>query len=163
MQAAKAHSAYPASNGGGYSNGASTGNGYIAAGSYGATPAAGNYNLSADEYRKKHDLTIVGDNCPDPIQEFSAAGFTPDILDEVPPAKLSPHMGWSHPCSATHYSYPSYLCRPLILWGCLRFRRPCYPARRNLLGSRVIMRQLCISERTPWMFSIHRAPGPTNL
>jgi len=103
-QAAKAHSAYPASNGGGYSNGASTGNGYIAAGSYGATPAAGNYTLSADEYRKKHDLTVVGDNCPDPIQEFSAAGFTLDILDEVPPAKLSPPMGVIVPLQ--RYSLP---------------------------------------------------------
>ena len=46
-----------------------------------ATDAA--YELSADEYRRKHDLTVQGDSCPDPIQTFEGAGFTADIMDEV--------------------------------------------------------------------------------
>lgn len=39
--------------------------------------------MSAEEYRRKHDLVVTGDNAPDPIQDFQSAGFTPDILEEV--------------------------------------------------------------------------------
>jgi hypothetical protein len=30
-----------------------------------------------------HDLNIQGDSPPDPIQEFTAAGFPRDVLEEV--------------------------------------------------------------------------------
>ena len=45
--------------------------------------ASGNYAMTADEYRQKHDLIAQGDNCPDPVQTFEGAGFSRDILDEV--------------------------------------------------------------------------------
>ena len=72
--------AYPDSNGGYDSHGASNGYGQQA---YGPQGGVATYALSAEEYRAKHDLTIMGDNAPDPIQDFQSAGFTPDILDEV--------------------------------------------------------------------------------
>lgn len=72
--------AYPDSNGTYDANGAS--NGYAQA-SYGPSGGSATYSLSAEEYRRKHDLTVMGDNTPDPIQDFQSAGFTQDILDEV--------------------------------------------------------------------------------
>ena len=71
--------AYPESNG--YAT-QGTSNGY-AQESYGPQGGVATYTLSAEEYRAKHDLTVLGDNAPDPIQDFQSAGFTPDILDEV--------------------------------------------------------------------------------
>ena len=58
-------------------------NGHAQHQSYAPSAAAGTYALSAEEYKAKHDLTVIGDNAPDPIQDFQSAGFTHDILDEV--------------------------------------------------------------------------------
>lgn len=44
------------------------------------------FALSADEYRRKHDLTVVsrgGPPPPDPLQTFESAGFSDDIMREV--------------------------------------------------------------------------------
>lgn len=50
---------------------------------YNYRPAANNGPLSADEYRRKHDLNCTGGDVPEPIQTFEAAGFPREILDEV--------------------------------------------------------------------------------
>ena len=44
-----------------------------------------NFPLSADEYRRTHDLVVScpGGAPPDPLQTFEATGFTPDIMREV--------------------------------------------------------------------------------
>ena len=39
--------------------------------------------MSADDYRRKHDLVVQGQGVPEPIQSFDAAGFAPGIMDEV--------------------------------------------------------------------------------
>lgn len=67
------------------SNGHSS-NGYVTHGV--AQPSAGAGDMNPEEYRREHDLTVMGDNVPPPIQSFEAAGFTPDILDEVPSTPL---------------------------------------------------------------------------
>eukprot|EP00240_Pyramimonas_obovata_P002263 CAMPEP_0118931114 /NCGR_PEP_ID=MMETSP1169-20130426/7566_1 /TAXON_ID=36882 /ORGANISM="Pyramimonas obovata, Strain CCMP722" /LENGTH=523 /DNA_ID=CAMNT_0006873573 /DNA_START=71 /DNA_END=1638 /DNA_ORIENTATION=+ len=36
-----------------------------------------------DEYRKKHDMTVEGSNCPDPFMSFEDASIPPDIMSEV--------------------------------------------------------------------------------
>jgi len=40
-------------------------------------------DLTVAEYRAKHDMTVLGQNCPDPFQSFQSVGFPPDIMDEV--------------------------------------------------------------------------------
>ncbi len=47
-------------------------------------PADG-FSLSADEYRKKHELTVVsrGGQVPDPLQTFDSVGFSPEIMREI--------------------------------------------------------------------------------
>lgn len=68
---------------GSYGNGhQAAGNGYGQSNAY-PEPRGGNFDLSADEYRRQHDLTVMGDNVPEPFQTFESAGFTQDILDEV--------------------------------------------------------------------------------
>lgn len=76
----KSQAPYPGSNGAAYDGHGST-NGYSQP-AYGTQPS-GNYALTADEYRRQHDLTVAGEGAPDPIQDFASAGFTADILDEV--------------------------------------------------------------------------------
>ena len=71
-----------------------------------APPAAsGNYAMTADEYRQKHDLIVQGYNCPDPVQTFEGAGFSRDILDEV----SSERPGW--------------LLRSRLAWKVIEFLR----------------------------------------
>ena len=65
----------------GYANGGYTANG--TSNGYHKAPAQPAYDLTPEEYRSKHDLVVLGDSVPDPIQSFDAAGFTPDIMDEV--------------------------------------------------------------------------------
>ena len=35
------------------------------------------------EWRRRHDMTVKGDNAPDPFTTFAAAQFPPDIAKEV--------------------------------------------------------------------------------
>ncbi|KAK9819794.1 hypothetical protein WJX72_002458 [[Myrmecia] bisecta] len=75
----------PAANGHtSHQNGASTAsvNAPIRA-SAATTAARGNYDMSASAYRAQHDLVVMGDRVPDPIQSFEAVGFTSDIMDEI--------------------------------------------------------------------------------
>ena len=43
------------------------------------------FSLSAEEYRKKHELTVVsrGGQVPDPLQSFDSVGFSPEIMREI--------------------------------------------------------------------------------
>ena len=49
------------------------------------------FPLSPDEYRKKHELTVVsrGGQVPDPLQTFDSAGFSPEIMREIQRAGYS--------------------------------------------------------------------------
>lgn len=57
-----------------------TPNGALAAGPYG--PLAGS-GLSPDAYRRKHEITVTGDNVPPPFTSFEDTGFPSELLREV--------------------------------------------------------------------------------
>jgi ATP-dependent RNA helicase DDX5/DBP2 len=41
------------------------------------------------EWRRRHDMTVKGDNAPDPFTTFAAAQFPPDIMSEIARAGFS--------------------------------------------------------------------------
>ncbi|XAR51880.1 RNA helicase [Bertholletia excelsa] len=65
---------------------------------YGA-PGAGN-SLSAESYRRRHEITVTGDNVPPPFTSFEATGFPSEILREVHQA------GFSAPTPIQAQSWP---------------------------------------------------------
>ncbi len=90
-------------------------NGYSNGGSYGGAAAGGGtvlgsgapvgnhtFELTADEYRRKHELTVTGDSTdravPDPLQTFESAGFPRDIMDEVALLTTQPSSAWFRGC-----------------------------------------------------------------
>ncbi|CAI9763191.1 unnamed protein product [Fraxinus pennsylvanica] len=56
--------------------------------------------LSADSYRHRHDITVTGDNVPQPFTSFEATGFPSEILREVYQA------GFSAPTPIQAQSWP---------------------------------------------------------
>ena len=68
-----------------YSNGhGGYGGGQASNGAAHSYPAAAqDFGLSADEYRRKHDLNVLERDCPPPLQTFESVGFPPGIMDEV--------------------------------------------------------------------------------
>ncbi|KAG0482300.1 hypothetical protein HPP92_010384 [Vanilla planifolia] len=40
-------------------------------------------NISADAYRRHHEVTAMGDNIPAPFMTFEATGFPPEIMREI--------------------------------------------------------------------------------
>nr|GEY36444.1 DEAD-box ATP-dependent RNA helicase 14-like [Tanacetum cinerariifolium] len=57
-----------------------TSNGIAAAGPYGPSGGSG---LSPDAYRRKHEITVTGDNVPPPFTTFEDTGFPSELLREV--------------------------------------------------------------------------------
>ncbi|GJV86129.1 DEAD-box RNA helicase family protein [Tanacetum coccineum] len=57
-----------------------TSNGTAAAGPYGPSGGSG---LSPDAYRRKHEITVTGDNVPPPFTTFEDTGFPSELLREV--------------------------------------------------------------------------------
>lgn len=77
------------------------------------TPAAGNGSsiksqvpletgpaLSPDAYRRRHEITVTGDNVPPPVTSFASSGFPSEILREVQNA------GFSAPTPIQAQSWP---------------------------------------------------------
>lgn len=46
-------------------------------------PNTTTFGLSAAQYRQQHDLTVLGEVVPDPLQTFDSVGFTDNITSEV--------------------------------------------------------------------------------
>ncbi|CAH9142249.1 unnamed protein product, partial [Cuscuta epithymum] len=46
-------------------------------------PAAAMGPSDAEDYRKKHEITTMGENVPDPFITFEATGFPPEILRDI--------------------------------------------------------------------------------
>ncbi|KAL6961847.1 RNA helicase [Sarracenia purpurea var. burkii] len=62
-------------------------------------PSAGN-GPSVESYRRRHEISISGDNVPPPFTSFEATGFPPEILREVH------HAGFSAPTPIQAQSWP---------------------------------------------------------
>ncbi|KAJ8775141.1 hypothetical protein K2173_020145 [Erythroxylum novogranatense] len=79
-------------------NGTATGPG----GSYtrGHGSSTGESNLSAEGYRRRHEITVTGDEVPLPLTSFEATGFPAEILREVHNA------GFSSPTPIQAQSWP---------------------------------------------------------
>ncbi|KAL8471307.1 hypothetical protein ACS0TY_028192 [Phlomoides rotata] len=60
----------------------------------------GEISLSAESYRRRHEISVTGDNVPPPFSSFEATGFSPDILREVQ------HAGFSAPTPIQAQSWP---------------------------------------------------------
>ena len=56
--------------------------------------------LSADAYRRRHEITVTGDNVPPPVTSFASSGFPFEILKEVQNA------GFSAPTPIQAQSWP---------------------------------------------------------
>ncbi|XP_042975853.1 ATP-dependent RNA helicase-like protein DB10 [Carya illinoinensis] len=56
--------------------------------------------LSAESYRRRHEITVTGDNVPPPFTSFEASGFPSEILSEVHNA------GFSTPTPIQAQSWP---------------------------------------------------------
>lgn len=48
-----------------------------------ALPSSRSGPVSSSEYRRQHDLTVQGEDAPDPFQTFESVNFPRDILDEI--------------------------------------------------------------------------------
>ena len=74
---------------GGFGHGGAGHGGSVTPSTFVAPPHAfgdtSGFPMSADEYRRTHDLVVSspGGTVPEPLQTFEAAGFTPDIMREV--------------------------------------------------------------------------------
>lgn len=64
---------------------------------YGPSPGSG---LSPDAYRRKHEITVTGDNVPPPFTTFEDTGFPSELLREVLQA------GFSAPTPIQAQSWP---------------------------------------------------------
>ncbi|KAL0377413.1 UNVERIFIED_CONTAM: ATP-dependent RNA helicase-like protein DB10 [Sesamum radiatum] len=67
-------------------------------GSYAAKDAES--GLSAESYRRRHEISVTGDNVPQPFSSFEATGFPSEILREVQ------HAGFSAPTPIQAQSWP---------------------------------------------------------
>ncbi|KAL7100674.1 hypothetical protein ACP275_08G010000 [Erythranthe tilingii] len=63
-------------------------------------PKGAENSLSAESYRRQHEISVTGDNVPQPFSSFEATGFPPDILREVQNA------GFSAPTPIQAQSWP---------------------------------------------------------
>ncbi|KAK9808388.1 hypothetical protein WJX73_010064 [Symbiochloris irregularis] len=61
---------------------------------------AQDFPLSADEYRRKHDVNILERDCPPPLQTFESVGFPRDMMDEIRQA------GYTEPTPIQAQSWP---------------------------------------------------------
>ena len=85
------------------------------------------FKLSADEYRRAHDLVVEGHDVPDPLQEFDSVGFPRAIMDEVLqhlPARAQ--LAGLTPEPHTH-THARIACRRLV--GDAQLRQPSPPWR----------------------------------
>ncbi|PIN21840.1 ATP-dependent RNA helicase [Handroanthus impetiginosus] len=67
-------------------------------GTYGSKGAES--GLSAESYRRKHEISVTGDNVPQPLTSFEATGFPSEILREVQ------HAGFTAPTPIQAQSWP---------------------------------------------------------
>ncbi|XP_057769332.1 ATP-dependent RNA helicase-like protein DB10 isoform X2 [Salvia miltiorrhiza] len=68
---------------------------------YGPHPSNGADSIvSAEAYRRRHEISVTGDNVPQPFTSFEATGFAPEILREVQ------HAGFSAPTPIQAQSWP---------------------------------------------------------
>ncbi|KAL2240538.1 ATP-dependent RNA helicase-like protein DB10 [Sesamum indicum] len=67
-------------------------------GSYAAKDAEN--GLSAESYRRQHEISVTGDNVPQPFSSFQVTGFPSEILREVQ------HAGFSAPTPIQAQSWP---------------------------------------------------------
>ncbi|KAK4417785.1 ATP-dependent RNA helicase-like protein DB10 [Sesamum alatum] len=56
--------------------------------------------LSAESYRRRHEISVTGDNVPQPFSSFEGSGFPTEILREVQ------HAGFSAPTPIQAQSWP---------------------------------------------------------
>ncbi|KAL1538556.1 RNA helicase [Salvia divinorum] len=56
--------------------------------------------VSAEAFRRRHEISVTGDNVPPPFTSFEATGFTSEILREVQ------HAGFSAPTPIQAQSWP---------------------------------------------------------
>ncbi|CAI0456190.1 unnamed protein product, partial [Linum tenue] len=49
----------------------------------GPAPSAGGNSLSAEAYRRRHEITVTGGDVPPPLMSFEATGFPSELLREV--------------------------------------------------------------------------------
>ncbi|XP_042024544.1 ATP-dependent RNA helicase-like protein DB10 [Salvia splendens] len=56
--------------------------------------------VSAEAYRRRHEISVTGDNVPPPFTSFEATGFASEILREVQ------HAGFSSPTPIQAQSWP---------------------------------------------------------
>mmetsp|Transcript_15071 Transcript_15071/g.38279 ORF Transcript_15071/g.38279 Transcript_15071/m.38279 type:complete len:188 (-) Transcript_15071:1724-2287(-) len=83
--------------------------------SYGGNvPSAGGVGgagfIPVADYRKKHDLVVMGEGAPDPFQTFESVGFPHDIMDEVPHRHRSTILVTSTPTTPTTIPPPLMPC-----------------------------------------------------
>lgn len=57
-------------------------------------------SLSAEAYRRQHEITVSGDDVPAPYMTFESTGFLPEMLKEVQ------HAGFSSPTPIQAQSWP---------------------------------------------------------
>ncbi|CAL1358084.1 unnamed protein product [Linum trigynum] len=66
----------------------------------GPAPSAGGNSLSAEAYRRRHEITVTGGDVPPPLMSFEATGFPSELLREVYSA------GFSAPTPIQAQSWP---------------------------------------------------------
>ncbi|KAH7577341.1 hypothetical protein JRO89_XS01G0238200 [Xanthoceras sorbifolium] len=62
-------------------NGAISGHGGSSTRGYGSSDAG--IGLSAEAYRRRHEITVIGDGVPQPFTSFESTGFPSELLREV--------------------------------------------------------------------------------
>ncbi|KAK8928492.1 DEAD-box ATP-dependent RNA helicase 14 [Platanthera zijinensis] len=63
-------------------------------------PSDARVSLSAEAYRRQHEITVTGDDVPAPYMTFESTGFLPEMLKEVQ------HAGFSSPTPIQAQSWP---------------------------------------------------------
>ncbi|GER29498.1 DEAD-box ATP-dependent RNA helicase 46 [Striga asiatica] len=99
--------------------------------------------VSAESYRRRHEISVTGDNVPPPFSSFESTGFPSEILREV----------WCDICSwRSQMSYAvALLCRLACFWSSL-IDGPIYV--RGLSESSKLGREFC------WLpFSVPLGPN----
>ncbi|KAL5793203.1 hypothetical protein ACOSP7_001797 [Xanthoceras sorbifolium] len=79
-------------------NGAISGHGGSSTRGYGSSDAG--IGLSAEAYRRRHEITVIGDGVPQPFTSFESTGFPSELLREVYSA------GFSAPTPIQAQSWP---------------------------------------------------------
>lgn len=79
-------------------NGVTAGHGGSSTRGYGSSDAG--TGLSAEAYRRRHEITVIGDGVPQPFTSFEATGFPSELLREVYSA------GFSAPTPIQAQSWP---------------------------------------------------------